>query len=308
MAIHYIPIDHYKTKLYQRENLSENFKNTTEEDLAIIAKKVYKRLEIIKDSKKYGTRNAERLDLYQNILMYLTNPSIHMDLPTYDERIAFLIMSVDPELITYKEFLNIELLSFEEISKVENKKERSRLFEERNNSLNIFESRVREQLGFFDVKLLKFEEIFFKKFYSHRELITEVKQHNEDKIEFLSKMLSSFNSISDKRYNDLINIAQVWLSHVPDKYKIKIAIHSITKQRNLLGLNTLAEQLAFFILVVDPELDMLRIYEEESMIPKTETRIIEEFGYYHPSLISLEQKYHERFCPNKKVSIWSETK
>ena len=53
---------------------------------------------------------------------------------------------------------------------------------------------------------------------------------------------------------------------------------------------------------------MLRIYEEESMIPNVEDRIIEAFGYYNKELLTLERKFHERFCPDKKLSIWSETK
>ena len=39
----------------------------------------------------------------------------------------------------------------------------------------------------------------------------------------------------------------------------------------------MAEQLALFILLVDSELDMLRIYEEESMMSEVERRITEQF-------------------------------
>ena len=41
---------------------------------------------------------------------------------------------------------------------------------------------------------------------------------------------------------------------------------------------------------MDSELDMLRIYEEESMIPNVRKRIIEQFGYYSEDLLSLERK------------------
>ena len=95
---------------------------------------------------------------------------------------------------------------------------------------------------------------------------------------------------------------------IPDKYKTKIATYITTNQMQLIGLNTFAEQLAFYILVVDPNLDMLRIYEEESMIPNVEERIIEEFGYYNAELIKIEKKFHQRFCPSKKLSVWTETK
>lgn len=308
MAICFIPIDHYKTKFYQKENQTKYFQELSEEQLAAVAKKLYRRQEIIQETRIYGTANSTKLNYYQRILQYLTHPSIHMEIATFDERLAFLIMAVDPNLITFKEFLKINLQSIDEITLEPNLKIRNKLFDQRNETLNKYENTVREQIGFFDAKLLKYEELFFKKFYSKRELITEVKQHNEDNLMSLEKYLESFKSISDKRYDELIEKAQLWLTLVPDKYKTKIATYSVTNQKKLIGLNSLAEQLAFFILVVDPNLDMLKIYEEESMIPKMEKRIIEEFGFYHPSLLSLEEKYHSRFCPNKKISIWSETK
>ena len=53
---------------------------------------------------------------------------------------------------------------------------------------------------------------------------------------------------------------------------------------------------------------MLRIYEKESMMKNIEERIIEQFGYFNKDLLILEKIFHERFCPNKKLSIWSKTK
>ena len=76
----------------------------------------------------------------------------------------------------------------------------------------------------------------------------------------------------------------------------------------MLGLRNLAEQAALFILLVDSNLDMLRIYEEESRMPNVEKRIIEEFGYYNSELLNLEKKFHKRFCPEKELSIWTKVK
>ena len=53
---------------------------------------------------------------------------------------------------------------------------------------------------------------------------------------------------------------------------------------------------------------MLRIYEEESRMQNVEDRIKEQFGYYNTVLLSLERKFHNRFCPDKKVSVWTKTK
>ncbi len=307
MTLGFIPIEHYKTKFYQKENQSKRFKELTEEQLAILAKKVYKKQEIIEESISPFHRSP-LLERYQRILLYLTNPNIHMDIKTFDERVAFLIMAVDPELITFKEFLKIDLQTIEEIAALESPKERNRLFDERNQVLNSYESTVRSQIGFFDAKLLKFEELFFKRFYNEKELITQVGQHNEDRFILLSSLVQSFDSISDERYQELVEKAKIWLSLVPEQYRTKIATYSASNQKKLIGLNTLAEQFAFYILIIDGNLDMLRIHEEESMMSKVEERIIEEFGYYNKALLTLERKFHKRFCPDKKLSIWSETK
>ena len=309
MASGFIPIEHYRTKFYQKENQSKKFTELIEEHLVQIANKIYRKQEITEEvPTSYPKGNFSKLERYIKVLQYLTNPSIHMEMKTFDERLAFLIMSVDPYLITFKEFLKINLQSIQEISKVENLNERNRLYDERNQTLTNYETAVRNKIGFFDARLLKYEELFFKKFYNERELITSVGQHNEDSFLFLSCLLTSFDKISDERFKELQEKAKTWLSMVPDKYKTKIATYSATNQKQLIGLNTFAEQLAFYILVVDPNLDMLRIYEEESMIPSVEERIMEEFGYYNANLIKIEKKFHERFCPDKKLSIWTETK
>lgn len=309
MASGFIPIEHYRTKFYQKEKQSKRFQDMSEENLVAIAKKIYRKTEATQDNQSYyHQKRISKLDRYQRTLLYLTNPNIHMDIKTFDERLAYLIMSVDPELITFKEFLKRNIMSIQQISRIDDEKEREKFFSERNHTLNEFETTVREQIGFFDVRLLKYEELFFKRFYNERELITQVGQKNEDDFLLYSILVSSFDSISNQRYEELVEKAQTWLSLVPDKYKTKIATYSATNQKQLIGLNTFAEQLAFYILVVDPNLDMLRIYEEESMIPSVEERIMEEFGYYNANLIKIEKKFHERFCPDKKLSIWTETK
>ncbi len=309
MSSGFIPIEHYRTKFYQKEKQSKRFQDMSEEQLVEIAKKIYRKKEITQENNSYyHQRSISKLDRYQRTLLYLTNPNIHMDIKTFDERLAYLIMVADPELITFKEYLKRNIMSIQQISRIKDEAERERLFTERSQTLNEFETTVREQIGFFDVRLLKYEELFFKRFYNERELITEVGQNNEDNFLLYSVLVNSFDSISDQRYEELVEKAQTWLSLVPDKHRTKVATYSITNQKKLLGLTTMTEQLAFFILVTDPNLDMLRIYEEESMMPNVEERIIEAFGYYNKELLSLEKKFHTRFCPDKKLSIWTETK
>ena len=75
--------------------------------------------------------------------------------------------------------------------------------------------------------------------------------------------------------------------------------------RLIFGRFHLMHQLIFLILASDPNLDALKIYEEESRMPNVEKRIKEEFGYYNPELLTLEKKFHKRFCPDKELSFWT---
>ena len=200
------------------------------------------------------------------------------------------------------------ILSFCEVSKVQDKDERIRLIREREQALSDYEAAVREQIGFYDPKLLRYEEAFFKRYYGEKELITGVNANNQDNLIFRAKFLKDFDSVSDERYQELIDLAQSLLALVPDKFNTSSATYSVLEQKKLLGLKSTAEQLALFVLLVDSELDMLRIYEEESMMPMVKERIIEEFGYFNTELLALERKYHKRFCPDKKVSVWTKVK
>ena len=309
MQSYFIPIEHYRNKIYSTEKTSKGFLDITEEQLDEIEKKVQKKRKIMDEEPlSYVARKADKLDRYQKTLQYLTTPLIHVELKTFDERIAYMIKMCDPELITYKEFLKSNIISINEITMAEDTDERKRLIREREQALSNYEDNVRRQIGFYDPKLLSYEEVFFKRYYSEKELVTGVNVGNQDALIFRAKFLKNFDGVSDERYEELVSLARGLLSLVPERFNTSSATYSVLEQKKLLGLKTTAEQLALFILLVDNDLDMLRIYEEESMMPVVRKRIIEEFGYFNPELLSLERKYHERFCPDKKISVWTKTK
>lgn len=305
MATGYIPIERCRSKFYQSERYFGSFMNLDEEKLVELAKKVYRRLEIFEDTEPRGFGRFSKLDRYQRALQYLTSFNIHLEYKSFDERLAFLIMMTDPNLVTYKEYLKLDLMSIEDISKIEDEKERNRLIRLKNQKLSEYETMIRERIGFFEPKFLKYEESFFKRFFSKRELITEVNKNCQDKLISVGKTLRDFNSVSDERYDELVDVANTWLSMAPAKYNSAVAAYSVTAQKDLFGLKSLAEQLTLFILLVDGDLDMLRIYEEESQMKYMKERTNDQFGYFNTDLLALEKKFHERFCPDKKVSIWT---
>ena len=308
MASIYVPIEQFKKKFYDREICSKGFSDLDDDKLAEIAKKLYKKQENLFNKTTNGYEIIPKLDMYRNVLHYLTNPIIHFEFKSFDEKIAFLIMAVDPNLDMFKEYLKLDLVSKGDIENARDAKEKISLQQKRNQTLLEYENTVREKLGFFDVKLLKYEELFFKRFFCDKELITEVKNNNQDYLMLKARLLKNFDTVSDERFEELIDVAQSWLSLVSDKKNAKAAGYSVINQKKLLGLKSVAEQLTLYILLVDSELDMLRIFEEESRMPIIEERIIEQFGFFDKELLILEKKYHERFCRDKELSIWSKTK
>ena len=308
MAAAFVSIEHYRYKFYQKENSTKRFMDLSEERLDELAKKAEKRKQIIEELPSGFGSGMTGLERYCKTMQYLTSSNIHLEFKSFDEKAAFLILMTDPNLVIYREFLKTNLVSISEIKATTNNKERDRLIALRNRGIMEFESRVREQLGFYDSKMLKYEEAFFRRFLSEKELITEVQRDNQDDIITRAKVLTSFDSISDERYDELMGIAQGWLAIIPEKQNSRVATYSVINQRKLLGINGMAEQLALFVLLVDSNLDMLRIYEEESRMPDVEGRILEEFGFFSSELLTLEKKFHSRFCPDRKISIWTKTK
>lgn len=303
LTSHLLSIDYFKSKLYRKDASYKQFSNLSKEQLDMISK-------LICIKREQMTNNCEisKLELYEKTLQYLSSSLIHLDLATFDERIAFLIMIMDPDLVMYKELLKLSLMSNADIDKIEDKNEQTILRLKRSQAITEYKASIREKIGFFDGKLLRYEEAFFKAFYSDKALITEIGFNSQDQLMDRSKSLKDFNSISDARYEELKTIAQTCLSLVPERYDIKVASYNVTRQRKLLGLTNIAEQLAVFILLVDSNLDMLRIYEEESRMNIIENRIVEEFGYFDKELLVLERKFHTRFCHDKELSIWTKIK
>ena len=196
-------------------------------------------------------------------------------------------MSVDPELESFKEFLKTNITPTKVINAEQDPKKQQELISQRESEILEMQTRIRNKIGFYDSKLLKYEETYFKRFISSKELITKVNQDNITKLLRIIPLISSFNDISDERYQILQEKAKEWLATTNCENDLFTAAYSCSEQKETIGLNGIIEELIFLILIGDPELDVLRIYEEESMMPNVEERITEAFGYYNKELLSL---------------------
>ena len=302
MSYAYHSPEYFRTKLYQKEREFKRFETLTLDDVAKVAKKLYSKQEMNAQS---GFYRKDKLTKYMDTLTYLTNPSIHMELKTYDERIIFLIISVDPELEAFKEFLKTNITPTKVINAEQDQKKQQELISQRESEILEMQTRIRNKIGFYDSKLLKYEETYFKRFISSKELITKVNQDNITKLLRIIPLISSFNDISDERYQILQEKAKEWLATTNCENDLFTAAYSCSEQKETIGLNGIIEELIFLVLIGDPELDVLRIYEEESRMDEVERRCKEAFNYYSKDLITLERLYHERFCPEKTLSPWT---
>lgn len=302
MSYAYHSPEYFRTKLYQKEREFKKFETLSLDDVAKIAKKLYSKQEMNAQS---GFFRKDKLTKYMDTLTYLTNPSIHMELKTYDERIIYLIISVDPELEAFKEFLKTNITPTKVINAEQDPKKQQELISQRESEILEMQTRIRNKIGFYDSKLLKYEETYFKRFISSKELITKVNQDNITKLLRIIPLISSFNDISDERYQILQEKAKEWLATTNCENDLFTAAYSCSEQKETIGLNGIIEELIFLVLIGDPELDVLRIYEEESRMDEVERRCKEAFNYYNKDLITLERLYHERFCPEKTLSPWT---
>lgn len=216
---------------------------------------------------------------YFKALDYLTQARQNQNY-SFDERILFFILILDPEIEHYKTYLEIV---------------------ERNGSFNkeILEHKVRSKLNFFDIRLLSFEIAFFKKFYN--------KLINRSALKCVNNLLEkvckceNFNDLSDKDFKRLQELTYLFA----DDIDFNTCAFNILFQNNIFGLTTIQEQLSLFIMTVDKELNALKIYEEESNLKIVRKRMFEQFGFYNFNLIKAEKMFKNRFYPDLELTVWS---
>lgn len=300
-------VDSNRAKFHQRSKEFKNFSEINEEKLVEISKKVYERLQQ-ETSLTQNKLGITKLEHYVKTLSYLTAPNVHTYIKNFDERVIYLIMLTDPNLVIYKEFLKVNIIKMSTIESIHDKKLKEALNTRRTHQIELWQSRVREKIGFFDIKMLKYEEIFFNKFFKDKEILEGIAKDYAPALFNKGLEVTDYSTVSKERFAILKDKANVWLSNYQAGSDHRTLAYAICNQKNVLGLKNLTEQLIFFILVFDPELKCLTIYEEESRIEQMEQRTIEEFNYYDQNIIIAEKRFWESFCPDKQLSPWTITK
>lgn len=142
------------TKFYQTEVNFNNFSNITDEELDSI-------IDDVRISTFMQNNNETRFELYLRVLYYLSISKKYMN---FEKNMIYLIESMDPELVSYKEFRKNCIISKKEIMEA-SPEEKPLLINFRNEQIKALQSNIREQIGFYDPKLVKYEQKYYEAFY-----------------------------------------------------------------------------------------------------------------------------------------------
>ncbi len=303
MAYDTMNLETLRRQFHSRSVSFNYFREITNEDMEAIKT-------IIAAKKKYfeaktSENNNSGLTNYINTLRYLTNPTISQELKTFDERILYLILSCDPELETFKAFISSEIIPASHIDDEENERKRKELETKRNQELNSFATKVRSKIGFYDPSILKYESILSRKLIKRPGFESDVKKPSLDTLLKRTNMVENINIINDQNLFRLRAIARHWLKEAKDPRDLNSLAYNLLYRFNDLHLYTVEEQIIVFMLIADPDLDLLKIYEEESNFKQVQQRALQELGFYNKGLIKVEQLYHDKFEPDKKLSSWT---
>lgn len=221
---------------------------------------------------------------------------------SFDEKTLYIIFIFDPNLITFKDFIASDIITKKEIKQETNELVKEAMILERESQTDTYMMNVRKQIGFFENDLLKLEKTYFKKFLKDNELIKSVGKDCSSTLVELTTIMNSFKNIDEKKYQELKNKAEEYLRLFPTP-DFNTVIYHILNQNNILNLKSIKEQLIFLIMVMDPELKALEIYEEECIWSSIKERCEEEINFYHKDVFKLEKLYAEAFEPDRKFGF-----
>lgn len=286
-----------------------HFKIETEQKLLYYRRKFYSGVKDFKSFSEVGEDIAERsqnilnkkfpedkypkcsLKKYLAILDYLLD-SESEELPSFDEKIMFLIHAIDPDLTIY--FYSLRNGYSENDNTEGNNKKADDLI-----------SFIEKVVGSLDVQLLKYEEIYFRKYLKCSDIISYVNRDYSSKFFKSFKNIESFDDVSDTTFQVLSIKSAEFAKKCKDPQNINTVCFNMSNPNSFPETRYPTHKIIFFILTIDPELNALKIYEEESNVSNIKARMIEELGFYHEDLIRIEKMYRKKFMPEYYASEWA---
>ncbi len=231
------------------------------------------------------------LKRYLAVLEYLSskhNKEFHL----FDYKIAFLIQSIDPDLSIYFGFLS-NGYSIHDSKEIRAKKGPALIHT------------IINTVGAFDPQFLKYEEVYFQRVLKYDRILSYVnKDCSRNFLESL-RAVKSFDTINPIELQILDKKVQEYSRACANPQSINTLCFNMDNPNNNLELYHIYRKAIFAILVLDPNLNCLRIYSEESNVESIKERMIQEMGFYHPDFVRIERLYHQKFCPEMNISGWA---
>lgn len=228
---------------------------------------------------------------YNAILKFLINAKASKDFPTFDEKIIFLIEAIDPDLKIYFYFLtNGFSLSNDEKTK-----------DERARDLISF---IKKAIGAFDVQFLKYEELYFDKFLKNSSIISNVNRDYTTRFFASLKDIKGLETVNDFQFQFLLRKVDIFFANCNNPKNPNTVCYNLYNQNSILEIWAPIHRAIFFIQVIDPDLNILKIYNEECHISKVQERMLQEFGFYNEDIIKFEQAYQRKFFPGMRFDEW----
>lgn len=266
-----------RSKLYQRSREFQKFQEINEKDLTKIKEDVINFLNRLNISNSILT--SSKLENNIAVLTYLTLSTTNA-VTTFDYRILFYILACDPELISFKEHLKTYANPLEK------------------------QKAIRDEIGFYDEQLAKYESAYFAKFLKDKELLHGIGINIMPLLLLETEEITTLSSITPKRFKDILNRIKKYHTELLPTDDYKTILYHIYRQQKLLGIKSVPEKLIFFIMSTDPSFQLLTIYEEESRWDIVKQRALTEVGYFSKELIRKERILKNEFFPNLVLTEW----
>jgi hypothetical protein len=292
-------------RLFQRDSSFENFDSIDEDTYIRVDQEAERFKKYLPELSKQNSGFSGKLRDYVAILNYLIAPNVHFKLKSYDERILFLILTLDPDLNAFYTYIATQFpkkptpIPFVKDTRDETEKKLDEA--EYNDSVAIIKnamiSSIRDQIGTYDPHIIKYEEAYFNTFVKHISLVSDSKIDYGYFLSFMFNKVENFSSVSQERFEEINEVAQDYLS-ISDSFDYSTTLFHILRQRDLLHLRNKSEQLLFFILTLDPNLSILKTYSEAGNFGKLFEFMDTEFGFVSHKAWATEEFYRRKFAPD----------
>ncbi|HOB25574.1 MAG TPA: hypothetical protein PKG93_00275 [Bacilli bacterium] len=265
-------------KLFQYGKNFKYFQDIDEEKL----KHIYKEIDLFKGHLDTCLSPFMR----SNSLIYketLKRVSLYREsLDTFDEKILFLILMCDPNLVILHSKKRIISVTKDDLVTAEDpEKEALKLCGEK----DAWAHECIEKLGFFEQKLAPYEKAYMKKFCNHLEKNVAA--------DYTYKLMEGIplNKNYNLKSDDIINmqlLVNSFKGDIPNDYKTML--YNLLYQNDIIPVKTKKDIMLFLVLALDPNYSLISIYEEECKIEDIMRRAKVELGFFDPHFIMIEKQ------------------